>query len=59
MVGVMEGARRAILPVKEWLIHWSGAGTGARVGVGVGVGFDFPWSGIYNCTGEGLKAGTG
>lgn len=59
VVGVMEGARRAILPVKEWLIHWSGAGTGARVGVGVGVGFDFPWSGINNCTVEGLKAGAG
>lgn len=68
VVGVMEGARRALLPVKDWVIHWRGKeGQGAGVdplaglaelwGIGQGLGpggvaFDLPWSCVNNCTGE-------
>lgn len=41
IAGVCEGARRALLPVKEWVVCWSGA---------VGVAFDFPRSCVNNCT---------
>lgn len=42
VVGVMEGARRALLPVKDWIIHWGG--------VGSVLGFDLTRSGAGNCT---------
>lgn len=68
IAGVMEGARRALLPVKDWVIEWSGKGAQAagvdplaglaevwRGGGGrgsAGLGFDLPWSCVNNCTGE-------
>lgn len=52
IVGVAEGARRALLPVKVWAIKW-----GAEVKKG---GFGLPRSCVNNCTGvdfEWLKGG--
>jgi len=52
IVGVSEGARRALLPVKVWAIKW-----GAEVKKG---GFALPRSCVNNCTGldfEWLKGG--
>lgn len=44
IAGVAEGeGRRALLPEKNWVIHWGGARKG--------VGFDLPWSRVNNCTG--------
>ena len=43
--GVCEGARRALLPVKNWVIRWAGAAKNAA-----GVAFDFPRSCVNNCT---------
>lgn len=43
IVGVAEGARRALLPDKDWAINWSGK---AKPG-----GFGFPRSCVNNCTG--------
>ena len=67
IAGVMEGARRAMLPVKEWVIHWSGkaaqaAGADHLAGLAElwsnarrrepgGVAFSLPWSCVNNCTG--------
>lgn len=48
VAGVREGARRALLPVKTWVIHWAGVAKGAA-----GLGFDLPWSGVNNCTRRG------
>lgn len=43
IAGVGEGAgRRAMLPVKKWVIHWAGKRKG--------VAFDLPWSCVNNCT---------
>ena len=42
IVGVAEGARRALLPVKVWAIKW-----GAEVKKG---GFGLPRSCVNNCT---------
>lgn len=43
VAGVAEaGGRRALLPVKDWVIRWSG--------VAVAVGFDLPRSRVNNCT---------
>lgn len=44
IVGVAEGARRALLPEKEWVIRWC-----AKIGAG-GVGS--PRSCVSNCTGD-------
>jgi len=46
IVGIAEGARRALLPVKEWVIRWGGP---AKAG-----GFGLPWSCVNNCTGSDL-----
>lgn len=46
IVGIAEGARRALLPVKDWVIHWKG-GT-------VSGGFGVPRSCVNNCTGVDL-----
>ena len=43
IVGICEGARRAFLPEKEWVIKWKEAGAVA--------GFGFPRSCVNNCTG--------
>lgn len=43
IVGICEGARRAFLPEKEWVIKWK---DGGAVG-----GFGFPRSCVNNCTG--------
>lgn len=57
VVGVMEGVRRAVLPERDWLVHW-GAGKAGKVSalraldLGVAVGFDLPWSGVNNCTAQ-------
>lgn len=45
VIGVCEGARRAILPARDWVIHWAGKAAGA-----VG-GFDLPRSCVNNYTG--------
>lgn len=45
VAGVQEGARRALLPVRNWVIHWGGKAKNAAGG------FDFPRSGVNNCTG--------
>ena len=67
IAGVCEGARRALLPVKDWVIHWAGKAA-AAVGGGFsaaldelwgggqgpgrgGVAFDLPRSCVNNCTG--------
>lgn len=42
IVGIAEGARRALLPEKEWVIHWKG-----RPSAG---GFGLPRSCVNNCT---------
>lgn len=47
IVGVAEGARRALLPVKVWAIKW-----GAEVKKG---GFGLPRSCVNNCTGVGFE----
>lgn len=45
IAGVQEWpGRRALLPVKDWVIRWGG--------VGVAVAFDLPRSCVNNCTGE-------
>jgi hypothetical protein len=49
IAGVCEGARRALLPVKDWVIYWKGRPAGAG-GLGFGVAFDLPWSCVNNCT---------
>lgn len=46
IVGVAEGARRALLPDKKWVIHWKG---GQKAG-----GFGVPRSCVNNCTGPDL-----
>lgn len=61
VAGVIEGARRAVLPVNNWAIHWAGkakdSGRGALDKLargfyfGVDLAFDLPWSGVNNCTG--------
>lgn len=43
IVGIAEGARRALLPEKEWVIHWKGAPSAG--------GFGVPRSCVNNCTG--------
>lgn len=48
IVGVAHGAARALLDVKEWVIHWGGR-KGAEV-------FDFPRSGVNNCTRRAVSA---
>lgn len=45
IAGVCEGARRALLPVKKWVIKWAGAAKSAA-----GVAFDLPRSCVNNCT---------
>ena len=45
IAGVSEGARRALLPVKNWVIRWAGAAKKAG-----GVAFDLPRSCVNNCT---------
>lgn len=45
VAGVVEGARRALLPVKDWVIHWRGKEKKAA-----GLAFDFPRSCANNCT---------
>lgn len=45
IAGVCEGARRALLPVKNWVIRWAGAAKNAA-----GVAFDLPRSCVNNCT---------
>ena len=51
IAGVREGARRAMLPVKKWVIHWAGkkADSGAAAG-----GFGVPRSCVNNCTRGGV-----
>lgn len=49
VVGVAEGARRALLPVKAWVIHWGGKAKKAA-----GFAFDFPRSCVNNCTRDDL-----
>lgn len=44
IVGVAEGARRALLPVKDWAIRWGGK---PKAG-----GFGLPRSCVNNCTGD-------
>ena len=53
IAGVMEGARRALLPVKDWVIHWRGKEAKA----GPGGAFDFPRSCVNNCTRGGFGGG--
>lgn len=71
VVGVMEGARRALLPVKDWVICWAGkaaqavavdplAGLAQLWGIGQrpepgGGDFDLPWSCVNNCTGKSFE----
>ena len=43
IVGIAEGARRALLPEKEWIIHWKGRPKFP--------GFGLPRSCVNNCTG--------
>lgn len=43
IVGIAEGARRALLPEKEWVIHWKGRPKFQ--------GFGLPRSCVNNCTG--------
>lgn len=43
IVGICEGARRALLPEKEWVIKWKA--------VAAGPGFGVPRSCVNNCTG--------
>lgn len=45
IAGVVEGGRRALLPVKKWVIRWAGAAKNAA-----GVAFDLPRSCVNNCT---------
>jgi hypothetical protein len=45
VAGVLEGARRALLPVKDWLIHWRGKEKKQD-----GLAFDLPRSCVNNCT---------
>lgn len=45
IAGVLEGARRALLPVKKWVIKWAGAAKNAA-----GVAFELPRSCVNNCT---------
>lgn len=46
VVGVAEGARRVLLPVRDWVIHWGGMPKNSG-----GVVFDLPRSRVINCTG--------
>ncbi|MGV1035362.1 MAG: replication endonuclease [Microbacteriaceae bacterium] len=48
IAGVAEGARRALLPAKDWVISWKG---GKEKGAdGLAVAFDLPRSCVNNCT---------
>ena len=52
IAGVAEGARRALLPVKQWVIHWSGKAAAA-----LGLGFGVSRSGVNNCTRRPVRDG--
>lgn len=48
-IGVAEGARRAVLNLKEWAIRWSGQAQAVGRSA-FDLAFDFPRSGVNNCT---------
>lgn len=48
-IGVMEGARRALLTIKDWEIRWSGKAQAVGRSA-LDFVFDFPRSGVNNCT---------
>ena len=50
VAGVVEGGRRALLPVRNWLIHWRGKELKKAVVSALDVVFDLPRSGVINCT---------
>lgn len=52
IAGVMEGARRALLPVKDWVINWRGK----EAKKAAGGAFDFPRSCVINCTGAAVDS---